>query len=260
MSFMDTEIILTVGAVARLAGVSVRTLHHYDDIDLVSPAEHSDAGYRLYSRREVERLQEVLFFRELGIGLAEIRRIIEDPKYRRGEALQRQKDLLLTQSSRLLAMAEAIDRSINAELKGVNMTAEEILEVFGDFDPGEHQAEAEERWGGTAAYEESASRVKGYTKRDWHEERAEADAIDQQFLALMSSGVAANSVDAMELAEEHRAHITKWFYECTPDIHADLGRMYVADPRFKGNIDKAGDGLAHYLSEAITANHDRLVP
>ena len=139
------------------------------------------------------------------------------------------------------------------------MTAEEMLEVFGDFDLGEHKAEVEERWGGTDAYNESTSRVSRYTKRDWLQVRGEADAINQQLLALMASGVAAYSVEAIDLAEEHRAHITKWFYECSPDIHAGLGGMYIADSRFKDNIDKAGDGLAEYLSEAIAANQDRLV-
>jgi len=227
-ALVETETALTVGAVARLAGVTVRTLHHYDDIGLVSPDEHTDAGYRLYSRRNIERLQEVLFFRELGLSLSEIRRIVQEPGYRRGEALESHRELLLAQSSRLLAMVDVIDRAINAEQKGVDMTAEEMLEVFGGFDPAEHQAAAEERWGGTDAYSESNRRVSGYTKQ-------------------------------MRLAEEHRAHITKWFYDCTPEIHAGLGSMYVTDSRFKDNIDKAGDGLAQYLSDAIAANHQRAV-
>jgi len=258
-ALMETETALTVGAVARLAGVTVRTLHHYDDIGLVSPDEHTDAGYRLYSRRNIERLQEVLFFRELGLSLSEIRRIVQEPGYRRGEALESHRELLLAQSSRLLAMVDVIDRAINAEQKGVDMTAEEMLEVFGGFDPAEHQAAAEERWGGTDAYSESNRRVSGYTKQDWLQLKGEADALDQRLLALVADGLAANSVEAMRLAEEHRAHITKWFYDCTPEIHAGLGSMYVTDSRFKDNIDKAGDGLAQYLSDAIAANHQRAV-
>jgi DNA-binding transcriptional MerR regulator len=255
---METEIALTVGAVARLAGVTVRTLHHYDEIGLVSPAEHTDAGYRLYSRRDIERLQEVLFFRELGIGLTEIRRIVEEPEYRRVEALGSQRELLLSRSSRLLAMVEAIDRAINAQRKGIDMTTEEMLDVFGDFDPANHRVEVEERWGDTDAYEESKRRVSSYTKQDWLQLRSEADALDQELLVLMTNGVAAESIEAMDLAEKHRAHITKWFYECTPEIHAGLGQMYVTDSRFEDNIDTAGDGLAQYLSDTIAANHQRL--
>ncbi|MCL1601149.1 MAG: MerR family transcriptional regulator [Actinomycetia bacterium] len=255
---METETALTVGTVASLAGVTVRTLHHYDEIGLVAPAEHSSAGYRLYSRRDIERLQEVLFFRELGIGLAEIRRIVEETGYRRDEALGIQRELLLSRSSRLLVMVEAIDRSINAAQKGINMTTEEILDVFGDFDPAGHQAEVNERWGDTDAYEESNRRVSSYKKHDWLQLRSEADALDQRLLVLMTNGIAADSIEAMDVAEEHRVHITKWFYNCTPEIHAGLGHMYIADSRFRDSIDKAEDGLAQYLSEAIAANHQRL--
>jgi len=254
---MEAEATLTVGTVARLADVTVRTLHHYDEIGLVSPAEYTNSGYRLYSRRDIERLQEVLFFRELGIGLTEIRRIVEEPGYRRVEALGSHRELLLSRSNRLLTMVEAIDRAINAEQKGILMTTEEILDVFGDFDPAAHQAEVEERWGDTDAYEESHRRVSSYTKQDWLQLRDEAAAVDQGLLVLMANGVAADSIKAMDLAEEHRSHITKWFYDCTPEIHAGLGDMYVSDSRFRHNIDKAGDGLAQYLSEAIAANHRR---
>lgn len=255
---METESALTVGTVARLAGVTVRTLHHYDEIGLVTPSDHTDAGYRLYSWQDIKRLQEVLFFRELGMSLNEIRLIIEESGYRRDKALRRQRELLLSQSSRLLAMVEAIDRAANAERKGIDMTPEEMLEVFGDFDSAEHQEEAERRWGDTAAFKESSGRVSGYTKQDWLQLKSEADALDQRLLVLMESGVAADSMKAMDLAESHRAHITRWFYECTPEIHAGLGHMYVADSRFKDSIDMAGDGLAQYLSDAIAANHQRL--
>lgn len=254
---METETDLTVGTVARLAGISVRTLHHYDEIGLVSPDGHSDAGYRLYSRRNIARLQEVLFFRELGVSLADIGRIVEEPGYDRAEALEGHREQLLAQSGRLLAMVDMIDRAINAEQKGINMTSEEMLEVFDGFDPAEHQAEAEERWGGTDPYAESNRRVSGYTKQDWLQLKSEAREIDGQLLALMASGVAADSVEAMDIAEEHRTHITKWFYDCTPEVHAGLGSMYVSDSRFQKNIDKAGEGLAQYLSDAIAANHER---
>lgn len=255
---METETTLTVGAAARLAGVTVRTLHHYDEIGLVSPAKHTGAGYRLYGRQEIERLQEVLLLREVGMGLDDIRRVVDEPDHRRKEALGNQRELLLARSKRLLAMVEVIERTIEADRKGTVMTAEDMLGVFGDFDPAEHQGEAEERWSGTAAYRESNRRVSGYTKEDWLQLNREAAAINRQLLDLMAKGVPADSVEAMDLAEEHRGHISKWFYQCTPDIHAGLGRMYVADLRFKENIDKTGEGLAQYLSKAIAADHERL--
>jgi DNA-binding transcriptional MerR regulator len=255
---MDGTTPLTVGELARLSGITVRTLHHYDEIGLVVPGERSESGYRLYGEDEIARLQEVLLFRELGIGLGDIGRIIDEPAYRRDAALRRHKDLLLEKADRLLAVIDAVDRAIEAEKTGARMTPEEMVEVFGDFDPSEHEQEAEERWGGTEAYAESIRRTGGYAKGDWEHIQREAGAINQAMVDLMAGGVPADAPEAMDLAEKHRAHITRWFYECTPAIHAGLGEMYVADQRFKNNIDRAGEGLAEYLSAAIAANADRL--
>jgi hypothetical protein len=135
------------------------------------------------------------------------------------------------------------------------MTNEEMLDVFGDFDPAEHAAEAEERWGGTDAYRESVSRTAAYTKDDWITIRREADDINAGFLELMTAGDPADGQAAAALVDRHRAHISKWFYDCTPEIHEGLGQMYTADPRFQTNIDKAGAGLAAYLSDAIAARY-----
>ncbi|MEA2002061.1 MAG: MerR family transcriptional regulator [Actinomycetota bacterium] len=245
---------LTVGAVARLAGVTVRTLHHYDEIGLVVPERRAESGYRIYERSEVERLQEVLFFRELGFGLEEIKRIVTQPAYDRQVALERQKALLKARAEHLLMMVDAVTTAAQAQKRGINMSTEEMLEVFGDFDPTQHQQEAEERWGDTAAYQQSAARTSRYTKQDWQRLKQETEAINQRLLDLMEVGAAPESSAAMEIAEAHRAHITKWFYDCSRTNHSGLGQMYVADHRFKENIDKAGEGLAEYLSAAIAAN------
>jgi DNA-binding transcriptional MerR regulator len=247
----------TVGDIARLTGVSVRTLHHYDEIGLVVPRERSEAGYRLYGPSEVARLQEVLFFRELGFGLGEIKRLVERPDYDRATALQRQRRLLDTKAEHLLAMIDALDAAVEAERHGTPMSNEDMLGVFGDFDPAEHEAEARERWGDTDAYRESARRTARYGRADWEQMGRESAEIDQAFLALMAAGVPADSSEAMEIAERHRNHITKWFYECTSEIHVGLGQMYVADSRFTERIDRAGEGLAAYMSAAIEANAGR---
>lgn len=248
---------LTVGSMARLAGVTVRTLHHYDDIGLVVPAGRTDSGYRTYGPDEVERLQEVLFYRELGFSLETIRGIVGRPGYSRAGALRQQREMLAARAEHLMAMIDAVDRAIAAERTGVKMTNEEMLEVFGDFDPSEYEEEAKERWGDTDAYQESTRRVAGYTKDDWKAIQSEADAINQAFLKLMAAGTPADDAAAMDIAERHRAHISEWFYDCSKEMHAGLGRMYVADARFKENIDKAGEGLAEYMSAAIAANATR---
>ena len=259
---MESETTLTTGAAARLAGVTVRTLHHYDEIGLVSPADHTDAGYRLYRRKEIERLQEVLFLREVGMGLDDIRRMMDEPNHRREQSLSKQRKLLMAKAEHLLAMVEVIERTLEASREGTIMATEEMLGAFGHFDPAEHQEEAEKRWGDTEAYEESNRRVNSYTKAAWTLLNNEASAINRQLLDLMANGVPDDSVKAMALAEAHKDHISKWFYDCSPEIHAGLGQMYVSDLRFKKNIDSEGEGegFAQYLSDAIAANHTRLNP
>lgn len=135
------------------------------------------------------------------------------------------------------------------------MTDEEMLDVFGDFDPSEHEAEAKERWGHSDAYRESARRTASYTKADWAAIGREVDDIYAGLAELMAAGTPAYSAAAAGLVDRHRAHLSRWFYDCTPEIHGGLGEMYSADPRFQSNIDKSRTGLAAYLSEAIAVRY-----
>ena len=139
----------------------------------------------------------------------------------------------------------------------LNLTTEDKAELFGDFRPEEYAAEAEERWGGTDAWKESAARTKSMTKQDWARFTAEAADISDRLAALMRTGAPATGEQAMSLAEEHRAHITRWCYPCGYDIHRGLGEMYVADPRFTASIDQTAPGLAAYYRDAILANATR---
>lgn len=254
---MKADSLMTVGAIARLAGLTVRTMHHYDEIGLVPPGERSRAGYRLYGPSEIERLQEVLFYRELGFSLEKIKEMLSRPGYERGSALLRQREMLGVRLDRLMGLIGAIDVAIEARRTGMALSKKDMLEGFEGFDPTEYEQEAAERWGETDGYAESIRRTKSYTKTDWATLKAEADEISQSFLVLMVREVPPDSVEAMEVAERHRAHISSWFYECSVEVHAGLGRMYVGDSRFTTNIDKAGEGLAAYMSEAIAANAGR---
>ncbi len=251
---MKTDRDMTVGTIGRLAGVTVRTLHHYDEIGLVVPSGRTRSGYRLYGPEDVQRLQEVLFFKELGFGLDQIRDIVTKPEYERLAALSRQRAMLEHRADRLRQMIDAIDTTIDAEKQGKSMSKEDMLEVFGDFDPSDYEDEARERWGNTDAYRQSAERTARYGKQDWQQIQREAEEINQAFLVLMAADDAADSREAMQVAERHREHISKWFYDCGPEIHAGLGQMYVTDQRFTKNIDKAGEGLAQFMSEAMAAN------
>jgi DNA-binding transcriptional MerR regulator len=248
---------IKVSEVARLAGVSVRTLHHYDEIGLVCPSDRTEAGYRLYAPADIERLQQVLFFRELDFALEEIQRILTDPEFDLGAALRLQRRLLEERAIRVKALIAAVDGAIDAQEKGTTMTAEEKLGVFGDFNPEAHAAESEQRWGETEAYKESMRRTKSYRKQDWETIREEAAGIYQDLAALMAAGVPASSAKAMDAAERHRGHITRWFYPCSLEIHRGLGEMYAADPRFTANVDKFAAGLSSYCRAVFAANADR---
>jgi DNA-binding transcriptional MerR regulator len=247
----------TVGDVARMAGVTVRTLHHYDDIGLLEPSGRSDAGYRLYEREDLERLQELLFYRELGLGLEEIRRIVTDEGYDRTEALREHRELLVGRRERISALIGAVETALEARVRGITMNAEDMLEVFGDFDQSQYEDEVRERWGDTDAYKESARRTSRYTKDDWVQIKAEGGANIERFAELHRAGAEPTGSEAMDAAEEHRAQISRWFYDCGYDIHRGLAEMYVADPRFTKVYEDVEPGLARFISEAIIANADR---
>jgi DNA-binding transcriptional MerR regulator len=249
----------TVGEVARLAGVTVRTLHHYDEIGLVRPSNRTDAGYRLYEAADLERLQQVLFYRELGFGLDEIGNLMAGPNFDRGAALREQRKLLEAEAVRLGAMIRAVDAAIDAHERGITMNEQDLFEVFGDFDPREYADEARQRWGDTDAYRQSTERTSRYSKQDWREVLAEGEAVARRFAAVMLAGDAATSDAAVEAAEAHRRHIDGRFYECSPAMHSDLGQLYVSDPRFTAYWDRYAPGLAEFVRDAIAANAERAV-
>ena len=247
----------TVGETAKAAKVSVRTLHHYDEIGLLTPSERSESGYRLYSMADLERLMQVLLFRELGFALDDIRRIMLDPGYDRREALRAQKALLAEKARRTEAMLSAIDAALETMDGGTTMTKEEMTDMFGElfdgFDPAEYEAEVEEKWGETDAYKQSMTRTKRYTKADWAQIKAEADANTAEFLRLMDEGKAPDSSEAFAAAAEKHAQLERWFYDAPLEMFANLSNMWVNDVRFKKNIDKAGEGMAEYQRAAVKA-------
>lgn len=254
---MDEPRSLTVGAVARMSGVTVRTLHHYDEIGLLRASGRSEAGYRRYADGDLDRLQRILFYRELGFGLDDIKKVMTDGDADAIGHLRRQHAMLLDRIGRLKRMVVAVETAMEARTMGISLTPEERLEVFGDFDPEAHAAEAEERWGGTETFRESQRRVSAYKKADWDRMKAEASAYGERLVSAMRAGAPADSVEAMDAAEAHRHHISRWFYDCTYEIHRGLGQLYVDDPRFTATYESMAPGLAAYLRDAIAANADR---
>ena len=247
----------SVGQVADLSGVTVRTLHHYDEVGLLSPGGRSAAGYRLYESSDLERLQQILFYRELGFTLKEISAIVDDPGTDALGHLRRQRGLLTERIERLRAMVDAIDYEMEATTMDIPLTPEERFEVFGEFRPEDYAEEAERRWGGTEAYGQSQRRVASYKKEDWQQLKAEEEGVRARLAAALAAGLAPDSEEAMDAAEAHREHISRWFYECTYEIHRGLADMYVSDERFRSNYDATAPGLAHFIREAVHANASR---
>lgn len=247
----------TVGEVATLAHVSIRTLHHYDELGLLQPSERSEAGYRHYTDEDLDRLQTVLFFKELGFTLEEIRDLVDDPAFDRREALVVQRDLIAEQALRLEAMLGLIDKTLVSLEGGIQMTKEEKFEAFGDFDPSEYEDEVKERWGETNAYRESARRTARYTRDDWSRFKAESEEISLAIVALMEAGVEARDPRAMDAVDCARLQIDQWFYPCSLEMHAGLADMYIADPRFTATYEKIHVGMACYMHDAIKANLER---
>jgi DNA-binding transcriptional MerR regulator len=248
---------VNVGEVAALAGVTVRTLHHYDRIGLVQPSARSAAGYRRYAAADLDRLHQVLLYRELGFGLEEIATLLDDPEADPAAHLRRQHRLLRERIERTQAVVAAVEKEMEARAMGISLTPEERFEIFGDGLSEEYQAEAEERWGETEAWAQSQRRTAAYDKQDWLRIKAEADDVERRFAEAMRSGAAADSPQALDLAEEHRQHIGRWFYDCPPAMHAGLGRMYVEDERFAAHYEQVAPGLARYVSTAVQANAAR---
>jgi MerR family transcriptional regulator, thiopeptide resistance regulator len=248
---------VNVGEVAALAGVTVRTLHHYDRIGLLSPSERTAAGYRRYTPSDLDRLHRVLVYRELGFPLEEIATLLDDPDADPVAHLRRQLGLLRERLERTRAMVAAVEKEMEAQTMGIALTPEERFEVFGEHDPAQYDAEAEERWGRTDAYPESQRRTASYRKEDWLRVKADGEDVERRFAEALRSGVPADSEQAMDLAEEHRQQISRNFYDCPPEMHAGLGRMYVEDERFTAHYEQLAPGLAQYVSTAVQANAAR---
>ena len=228
---------------AEFTGVSVRTLHYYDEIGLLRPFDVDKAtGYRFYNEESLLRMQEILFYRELDFSLKSIDEILSSSNYNKAKALQEQKQLLILKKERLERLISAIDE---AE-KGVN-----VMKAFDNSEFEKYKAEAQERWGKTDAYKEHAQKTKGYGKDKWNNLAADMNVILGEFAICMKKGNTPDAEEAQALVKKLQNHITENYYTCTNEILFGLGQMYVADERFKNNIDKHGDGTAVYVREAI---------
>ena len=243
-----------VSEVAKLAHVTERTLHYYDEIGLLIPSERRANGYRLYSRTDLERLQQILLLRELEFGLDAIRGLIDAPAHERHAAMRAQRDVLSARLRKTEAVLRAVDRILHAMEEGERMTSEDMFEGFEAFDGGPYAEEAKERWGDTDAYRESTRRAKSYSKADWARIQAEGEEPVRALTALMQAGVAPTDERAMDAADRARLHIDRNFYPCSRTFHVNLAAMYETDPRFGDYYESRAAGLRDYVVAAIRAN------
>ncbi|MBU5626676.1 MerR family transcriptional regulator [Oscillibacter sp. MSJ-2] len=234
----------SIGQAAERCGVSVRTLRYYDQIGLLKPADTGASGYRCYDESSLLRLREILFYRELDFSLEEIRRMLDTPAYDRARAMERQRRLLTLKCERLMGLIALLERNLKGE-DTMNLSA---------FDDSAYQAEkeryaaeAKERWGQTEAYAQSEEKRRTHVQEQGLQRRMEE--LFARFAALREP----ESREGRELVEQWRRFISENYYECTPEILSDLGRMYAEDRRFQENIDRFGPGTARRMSQAIEA-------
>lgn len=251
----------SVGEVARFAGVTVRTLHHYDKAGLLSPSGRSRGGYRLYGDADLARLQQILFYRELGFTLDEIAGILNDPQANALEQLRGRQRQLSEEIARLQRLAEVAERAIEVQQTGVSLTPQERFEVFGDitFDLS-YATEAELKWAHTEGQREAMARAAAHTKDDWRQLMGEAAAWRVELLAAFDEGEPSDGERAMDLAEEHRLHISRWFTSCPPDMHRRIADDFLADARAFALVvppSQQRRGLAAYMCKAVHANAAR---
>lgn len=237
---------LKINEVAKLSGVTIRTLHYYDEIGLLKPSKTTKAGYRLYDNVALETLQQILFFRELEFSLSDIKEIMTNPSYDKSESLRKHKELLLKKRTRL----DRLIRLLENTLEGENTMS------FKEFDKTElkklkkeYAMEAKERWGHTDAYAESTEKTANYDDRQWKILNDEGTSILKEFSQCRE--LLPDSMKAQTLVKKWQAYITKNFYSCSKEILSGLGLMYIADERFTENIDKNGKGTAEFMANAI---------
>lgn len=249
---------LTVGELARLAGVTVRTLHHYDEIGLLEPSERGHGGRRAYSAADAARLGRILGYRALDLPLDAVAELLDGGPDEEASQLRHQLGLLDERIAHLTRIRDHVRITLEAHAMSIDLTPEERLEVFGaGNDPAQYDAEVRERWGDTDAYRQSRARTGSYSKEDWVRIKAQGDAIEHALADAMAAGEPATGTAAMDLAERYVAHMSGSYFDDVRAIQRDLAEMWVADPRFRAHYEQRAPGLAEYARAAVLANADR---
>lgn len=236
----------TIKRVSDLTGVSVRMLHHYDKIGLLTPAKISDSGYRLYDQKNLIELQQILFFKELDFSLEDIKSIIKSPVFDRKKALSKQKELLILKRDRLDNLIGLIEKTLKGE---INMSFEEFNNTEIQKLQEEYSKEVKEKYGDTSQYKEFKEKTANYSKDKWEQLYSQLNDIFKSFSEIMPKSP--DCKDAQDLVAKLQKFISSNYYYCSDEMLSNLGQMYVCDDRFRKNIDKIKPGLAKYVKSAI---------
>lgn len=238
----------TVHQLANIAGISVRTLHYYDEVGLLQPSRSAKNGYRTYNDQDLLKLQQILFFRELEFPIADIQRIMQSPTFDMRRALEDHKQLIELKRKRLTALIRTINKTVGKLDMKTDMNDEELYAAFAKSEGDKYAAEAKERWGHTDTYQESARRVAKFTGADWKRISVETDAIMKGLVANRDKGAKAPEVQAF--IARHYASLRE-FYEPNLEMYKGLADMYVGDPRFAAHYEQYGAGMAQFMHDAM---------
>lgn len=238
----------TIKELAKIANISVRTLHHYDSIGLLSPIRNKSNQYRIYGEKELLRLQQILFFRELDFGLGEIEIILKSPTFNMVKALRDHRSMIILKKKRLDALVETIDKTIKKVTKNKTMKDEELYDSFSKEEMEKLAQEAKERWGHTEAYKESEKKMRSMTHEQMDVIKKEGDEISKEAANLIDKDV--SSVEVQEVIKKHYKHLSN-FYTPNPEMYKGLAEMYIGDTRFTEYFEKYKKGLAQFMHDAM---------
>lgn len=245
----------TVKEVSKITGITVRALHHYDNIGLICPEQRTESGYRIYSDKDLESLYKILFFRELDFSLNEIKLMINNPKFNNKSLFIEHKKLLEEKRNRLNNILISVDEYIKNINKEKTMTNKNF-QAFDDSKIEEYKKEAKQRWPKT--YAESEAKTSKYTKEDWDRIKAEAGEIYNGIANNMDKGI--SSEEVQNATDRFYKHLNQFFYTCNPEMFKGLGEMYVADERFTAFFEniKPNVGMAQFMRDAMAYYADNL--
>jgi MerR family transcriptional regulator, thiopeptide resistance regulator len=245
--------IYTVKQLAKASGISVRAIHFYDEVGLLKPSFIKPNGYRCYEDKELLRLQQILFYRELEFSVDDIYKILNSEDFDMEEALISQRKLLELKQTRIDELVKTIDKTLK-HLRGGGkiMNTDDIYGGFSKKQMDEYKEEAKQRWGETEAWKQSQERTKNWTKSDYDLVAKEGDAWTQKMADLMEKGFPHDSSEVQTMIGEHY-NALRTFYEPNYEMYTGLSQMYVDDPRFAAYYEKFGKGLSLFMRDAMLA-------